>query len=148
MVVGGFDDVADLLLRFFRFGEGQRAAAAGDFLLIAAGRFRADDLDHLVQVLRILEGFPVYAERTIGLAADVAGDLHAFQRFDDGCFHALEADVFDQHLDHVARLDCALEVEPSFLERFVGLSHQAVELVQFFGGLAGGEPASFIKPIG
>lgn len=31
MVVGGFDDVADLLLRFFRLGERQRTAATGDF---------------------------------------------------------------------------------------------------------------------
>jgi hypothetical protein len=80
VVVGGFDDVADLLLALFRLGEGQRAAAAGDLLLVLGERFATQGFDHLVEVHRVLEGFAVDAEGTVGLAADVAGELDAFQR--------------------------------------------------------------------
>ena len=67
-VVGALGDLLDLRLVLLRFGEGECAATAGDFLVVL--------LDQLVEVLRVFEQLAVHTERAVGLAADIAGDLN------------------------------------------------------------------------
>jgi hypothetical protein len=97
--------------------------------------------DHLVEVHRVLEGFAVDAEGTVGLAADVAGDLEAFQRFLHRRLEAVVAEVLDQHLDHVAHFDLALVMQAGSGQRLVGFLHQHGRGVEAFLGFARAQPA-------
>ena len=130
VVVGRLDDVLDLLLRLFRLGERERAAAAGDLLFVLGDGLAAHGLDQLVQVHRVLEGLAGDAERAVGLAADVAGDLDAVQRFHHRLAEFLVAEVLDQHLDHVADLGPGLVLQARFLQRFVGVGQQLARCIE------------------
>ena len=88
----------------FRLGERQRAAAAGHLLLIFGSGFPAHGFHQFVEVHRVFEGLAGDAERAVGLAADVPGELDAFERLYHRFLQFVVAEVLDQHFDHVAHL--------------------------------------------
>ena len=89
-----------------------------NFLLVLIERLCAHGLGELVEVFRILERLTDDAERPVGLAADVAGDLDAVQRLLHRLGQLVVAEVLDQHLDHVADRLLAFVVEAGVLRGY------------------------------
>ena len=104
------------LIRAWLFSGSEKASAPPQqdtFLVVVLDRFGTHGLDQLVEVLRVLVGLAVDTERTVGLAADVAGDLDAVQRLVDLLAHLVVAEVLDQDLDHVAIVLVAFSLRPA-----------------------------------
>ena len=145
VVVGGLDDVFDLRLAFFRFGKRQRTAAAGDLLLVFVGRLGAHGFDHFVEVFGVLEGFAVYAERAVGLTADIAGDFQAFEGFFHRCRQRIVAEILDQHFHHMAHAGGGffidVDLQSGVREDVLSVRQQLLGFGQALHRLLGPQPA-------
>ena len=92
---------------FWLFSGSENASAPPQqvtFWSYSVSGLAADGLDQLVEIHRVLERFAGDAERAVGLAADVAGELDALERLHHRLGELVVAEVLDQHLDHVPDL--------------------------------------------